>query len=190
MEAFEILMGPEPRVNLREDTTIRLGDSIDLDFLTTFQDWDMLNWTSSGPLPELQSDSTIRVSPFESQTYRLQILDEEGCSATDFVVITVDGQVNVYVPMAFSPNGDNNNDFFRPYAGTQVQNLLTFKVYDRWGELLYDLNTDPLRDSDSFGWDGRLGGLVMNSQILIWELEVELVDGTVLRKFGDFVLMR
>jgi hypothetical protein len=71
-----------------------------------------------------------------------------------------------------------------------VQNLLTFKVYDRWGELLYDLNTDPLRDSDSFGWDGRLGGLVMNSQILIWELEVELVDGTVLRKFGDFVLMR
>jgi gliding motility-associated-like protein len=190
METFEILMGPEPRVNLREDTTIRLGDSIDLDFLTTFQNWDTLNWTSSGPLPELQSDSTIRVSPFESQTYRLQILDEEGCSATDFVVITVDGQVNVYVPMAFSPNGDNNNDFFRPYAGTQVQNLLTFKVYDRWGELLYDLNTDPLRDSDSFGWDGRLGGLVMNSQILIWELEVELVDGTVLRKFGDFVLMR
>lgn len=190
VQTFDVFQGDVPRVVLREDTTINLGDSIDLDFLTTFPNWDTLVWTSSGPLPDLQSDSTIRVSPLESQTYRLQIRDEEGCSATDIVVITVDGQVDVYVPTAFSPNGDDNNELMRPYAGSQVQELLTFKVYDRWGELMYDLNNDPLRDTDNFGWDGRLDGKVMNSQVFIWELEVRLVDGAVLRRLGDFVLMR
>ncbi|TXF88399.1 hypothetical protein FUA23_14775 [Neolewinella aurantiaca] len=190
LETFEVLMGPDPEVNLREDTTINLGDSIDLSFITTFQNWDTLLWTSSGPLPPTTNDSFIRVSPLESQTYRLQILDEEGCSATDFVVITVDGQVDVYVPTAFSPNGDTSNELFRPYAGSQVQGLLNFKVYDRWGELMYDLNTDPLRETDNFGWDGRLDGRLMNPQVFIWELELELVDGTVMRKLGDFVLLR
>ena len=190
VQTFEIFKGIEPRVRLREDTTIRLGDSLNLEFITTFQDWDTLIWTSSGPLPEQRADGSIRVSPLESQTYRLQIRDEEGCSASDFIVLTVDGQVDVYVPSAFSPNGDNTNELFRPYAGSQVQRLLVFKVYDRWGELLYDLNADPLRDTDGFGWDGRLNGRVMNPQVFIWELEVELVDGTVLRDLGDFILMR
>lgn len=190
VQMFEIFQGEEPRVRLQEDTTITLGDSIDLDFITTFQNWDTLLWTSSGPIPELQSGNGIRVSPLESQTYRLQIRDDDGCSASDFVIITVDGKVDVYVPTAFSPNGDGTNELFRPYAGTQVQRLLNFKIYDRWGELLYDLNQDPLRDTDNFGWDGRLDGKVMNSQVFIWELEVELVDGAVLREFGDFIIMR
>ena len=190
VQTFEVFEGPEPRVSLREDTTINLGDSISLDFLTTFQNWDTLIWTSSGPVPQTEPDGSLRVSPLESQTYRLQVRDEEGCSATDFVVVTVDGQVNVYVPTAFSPNGDENNELFRPYAGPQVQSLLNFKVYDRWGELLYDLNNDPLRDTDNFGWDGRLDGRPLNPQVFIWELEVELVDGALIRQFGDFVLMR
>ena len=189
-QLFEIFQGEEPEVRLREDTTITLGDSIDLEFITTFQDWDTLLWTSSGPLPELRLDNGIRVSPFESQTYRLQIRDDDGCSASDFVVVTVDGQLDVYVPTAFSPNGDDTNELFRPYAGTQVQSLLNFKVYDRWGELLYDLNADPLRDTDNFGWDGRQGDRIMNPQVFIWELEVELVDGAIIREFGDFILMR
>ena len=189
-QMFEIFQGEEPRVRLPEDTTITLGDTIDIDFLTSFPDWDTLVWTSSGPLPDLRLTNGIRVSPLESQTYRLQIRDDDGCSASDFMIVTVDGQLDVYVPTAFSPNGDDTNELFRPYAGTQVQSLLNFKVYDRWGELLYDLNTDPLRDTDNFGWDGRLDGRIMNSQVFIWELEVELVDGAVIRKFGDFIIMR
>ncbi len=190
VQEFEIFQGVEPQVRLAEDTTITLGDSVSLDFVTSFPNWDTLIWTSSGPVPELQPDGTMRVSPLESQTYRLQIRDEEGCSATDFIIITVDGQLDVYVPTAFSPNGDDTNELFRPYAGTQVQSLLSFKVYDRWGELLYDLNADPFRDTDNFGWDGKLDGRVMNSQVFIWELEVELVDGALIRQFGDFIIMR
>lgn len=188
--SFSILPASDPFVTLRADTTIRLGDSLPLNFTTNFVNWDTLIWSGGGPLPVLQSDSAITVQPLTSQSYRLTIMDEEGCFATDDVVIQVDGTVDVYVPNAFSPNGDGTNDLLRPYAGTQVQRFLEFRVFDRWGELLYDMNEDPSRIDDEFGWDGRLDGKMMNPQVFIWELEVELVDGTMLRKFGDAVLMR
>ncbi|MFK8165755.1 MAG: T9SS type B sorting domain-containing protein [Lewinella sp.] len=188
--SFSILPASEPFVFLREDTLIRLGDSLPLDFITNFVNWDTLIWSGGGPLPALQSDSAITVKPLSSQSYRLTIMDEEGCFATDDVVIQVDGTVEVYVPNVFSPNGDGTNDLLRPFAGTQVQRFLQFRVFDRWGELLYDLNADPLRGSEDFGWDGRLDGKMMNPQVFIWELEVELVDGAILRKLGDAVLMR
>lgn len=189
-ESFSVFQGTTPFVDLRQDTLIRLGDSLRLDFVTNFGNWDTLIWTSGGPLPTLQSDSAITVRPLSSQSYRLVIRDDEGCSATDFLVIDVNGQVEAYVPTAFSPNGDNNNDLLRPYAGPQVQRLLTFKVYDRWGELVYDLAGDPNRETENFGWDGRLDGRAMNPQVFVWELEFELVDGAVIKRFGDFVLMR
>lgn len=187
---FTIEQGAEPLVILRPDTTVRLGDSLRLDFTTNFQNWDTLIWSSNGQLPALQSDSTLTIRPTESHSYRLIIMDEEGCSATDVVVIDVDATADLYVPTAFSPNGDGNNDYFRPYAGTQVQEILNFRVYDRWGELLYDLEADPARGSEDFGWDGRLNGKVLNPQVFIWELEVRLIDGELLRKFGDVALMR
>jgi gliding motility-associated-like protein len=187
---FSILPASEPFIFLPEDTIIRLGDSMTLDFFTSFVNWDTLIWTGGGLLPTLQSDSAITVRPLSSQSYRLTIMDEEGCFATDAIVIQVDGTVEVYVPNVFSPNGDGTYDLFRTFAGSQVQRFLQFRVFDRWGELLYDLNTDPLRESEDFGWDGRLNGKGMNPQVFIWELEVELVDGTIIRKLGDSVLMR
>jgi gliding motility-associated-like protein len=187
---FNIFPASEPFVFLPQDTTLRLGDSLSLGFITSFINWDTLIWTSGGVLPALQSDSAITVRPLSSQSYRLTIMDEEGCFATDDIVIQVDGTVEVYVPNVFSPNGDGTNDVLRPFAGPQVQKFLQFRVFDRWGELLYDLNTDPLRGGEDFGWDGRLNGKMMNPQVFIWELEVELVDGAILRELGDAVLMR
>lgn len=187
---FEILEGVEPEVRLRSDTLINLGDSILLDFSTSFANFDTLLWTSSGPLPALVADGPIWVRPLASQTYRLVVQNEEGCRATASVVIEVNGQVDVYVPTAFSPDGNDNNDLFRPYAGSQVQSIRVFKVFDRWGELLYDITTDPLRGSEVYGWDGRLRGKLMDSQVFIWQMEVELIDDTIVRLFGDFVLMR
>ncbi|MTB50898.1 gliding motility-associated C-terminal domain-containing protein [Lewinella sp. W8] len=187
---FNLNPGPEVWVDLRPDTIIRLGDSIPLNFTTNIPAWDTLIWTSSGSLPPLTSSGPLTVRPFTSQGYRLVVEDANGCRATDEVVIEVDETVDTYVPNAFSPNGDDLNDRIRPFAGPQVSDILEFRIFDRWGELVYDLANDPDRGGDTFGWDGRLNGRMMNPQVFVWQLRVRLVDGLEIWRYGEVVLMR
>lgn len=189
-QLFTIEPGPEEFVDLREDTIIRLGDSVLLDFTTDLINWDTLIWTSGGPLPDYVSDGPIWVRPLVSQNYRLQVRAGDGCFATDAVVIQVDETVNTFIPNVFSPNGDMTNDIIRPFVGPQVEEIMIFKVYTRWGTLVYDMAADPGRGTENFGWDGNLNGRPMNSQVFVWEMEMRLVDGTTMRETGDFVLMR
>lgn len=188
--SFTIEAGEEEFVELRRDTIIRLGDSLPLTFFTNLTDYDTLIWTSSGPLPAVIPDGPLWVRPLVSQNYRLQVAGGDGCFATDAVVIQVDETVNLYVPNVFSPNGDRTNDVFRPFVGPQVERINTFRIYNRWGELVYDMAADPGQGTDLFGWDGRLDGQLLNSQVFVWELELLLVDDTVQRETGDVVLMR
>jgi gliding motility-associated-like protein len=187
---IDIFPGPEEEVHLRSDTIIRLGDSIPLTFFTDLINWDTLIWTSSGPLPAWTSNGPITVRPLVSQNYRLQVVGADGCTATDAVVIQVDETVSSYVPTAFSPNGDMTNEVIRPFVGPQVAEIATFKIYDRWGELMYDMAADPGRGTEDFGWNGRHRGKLMNSQVFVWEMELILVDDSRIVEFGDFILQR
>lgn len=112
-----------------------------------------------------------------------------GCEATDSVRIYVERENPVYVPNAFSPNGDNINDFFTLYPGPTVVNVKNFMVFDRWGEMVYEhQNFDPAQPAT--GWDGTLDGKPMNPAVFAWFAEVELADGTVEFMEGDVTLVR
>jgi len=180
--SFAIEPGEEEFVELRSDTIISLGANL--------TDYDTLIWTSNGPLPGDIPDGPLWVRPFVSQNYRLQVATTEGCFATDAVVIQVDETVNIFVPNAFSPNGDATNEVLQPYVGPQVESIEVFRVYTRWGELVYDLADDPGFGTDTYGWDGNHEGKPLNGQVFVWEMEVRLVDETVLRETGDFILLR
>ena len=71
---------------------------------------------------------------------------------------------SVYVPSAFSPNGDGLNDVFKPEVGDL--NLLRMDVYSRWGQRVATL------DPRSPEWDGRdFDGLVLSPGLYIWRME-------------------
>lgn len=187
---FSLNPGSEADLRLRPDTLIRLGDSLPLTFVTSLADYDTLRWSSSGPLPTPLGNGPIMVRPFSSQSYRLVIEDENGCRAIDDVLIEVNEDADYYVPNAFSPNGDGKNDLFRPFVGPQVREVAAFRVFDRWGEMVYDMEDDPARGSEDFGWDGRYAGERLNPQVLVWQLLVRLVDGREEWETGEVVLLR
>jgi gliding motility-associated-like protein len=94
----------------------------------------------------------------------------------------------VYVPNAFSPNGDGINDVLRPMISSQVQiTSYSFKVYDRWGtEVFTSANLDD-------GWDGMLKSLPLPMGVYIYFVQFEYMDdrggGSDLLT-GDIMLMR
>ncbi|MEL6943727.1 MAG: T9SS type B sorting domain-containing protein, partial [Bacteroidota bacterium] len=134
-------------------------------------------WTTSYP------DSTITctectdpfVQPESTIYYELYGIDEAGCEATDRIQIRVAKFRKTRVPTGFTPNGDLLNDKLLVH-GTAGTKVLTFQVFDRWGELLYEAADFDVND-DSIGWDGNFRSREMPVGVYVWFAEVEYSDG-------------
>ena len=96
---------------------------------------------------------------------------------------------DIYVPNAFSPNGDNNNDLFMIYGGKEVAKIRSFLVFSRWGETVFQYYLFPPNEPP-YGWDGKYRGEPMNSAVFTWFAEVEFVDGVVELFEGSVTLKR
>ena len=94
----------------------------------------------------------------------LVIKNKNGCADSVLKVITVDEDFNVYVPTAFTPNGDKHNELFMPV--TRGLKDYHFYVYDRWDELMFE-STDP-----NTGWNGTHKGKDCKQDVYIWKLVV------------------
>lgn len=88
----------------------------------------------------------------------------------------------VYVPTAFSPNGDHHNDIEYVY-GNCISGL-DFIIYDRWGNKVFESTTVK------YGWDGTYKGQAMNTGAFAYYLTAVMPDGTVVKKKGSIALVR
>jgi gliding motility-associated-like protein len=123
-------------------------------------------------------------------TYAVSVLDVNGCSDEDEVTVFVDRTKYVYVPNAFSPDGNLTNDVFMIFSkDNHVKNIKSFLVFNRWGESVFQYyNFEP--NNPAYGWDGSHRGEPMNAGVFVWFAEIEFIDGTVELYEGDVVLMR
>jgi gliding motility-associated-like protein len=95
----------------------------------------------------------------------------------------------VYFPNAFTPNGDGINDFFLPFDNGDVGNIPFFKIFDRWGGVVFQIfNTRP--NDFSLAWDGTVDGKAANPGVYTWIAEVVFRDGIKVLKQGDVLLIR
>jgi gliding motility-associated-like protein len=115
--------------------------------------------------------------------FTLFVTDQNGCIASDQVTVSVLPVPNVYLPSAFTPNGDGQNDQFVIPYGNDLD-ITRFVVYDRWGAPVF-FTQDPLE-----GWDGTSGGEVQPVGTYVYILEGFYSDGTALFKQGNVTLIR
>ncbi len=130
---------------------------------------------------------TISVNPVGDYLFKLRAEDVEGCitEASHFVEVIL--EKHLYTPNIFSPNSDGVNDFFNISSNAEGE-LLSLKVYDRWGNEIFDISRIPLGVM-SQGWDGRYKGKVMSSDVYIWAAEILFADGERLNRSGTVTLI-
>jgi gliding motility-associated-like protein len=117
------------------------------------------------------------------QVYELQVTTPEGCVAKDTVRIEVFKGSVIYVPTAFTPNGNGLNDKLQPrYVG--IKKLSYFTIYNRWGQVIF--TTTDTRKS----WDGTLKGKAVSTGSYVWMLKAEDIAGKVYQMKGTFTLIR
>lgn len=114
------------------------------------------------------------IRPLFQRAVTLVITDANGCSAEDLLTVFVVKDPRAFVPTGFTPNGDGKNDRLLVHgrAGTRV---LSFRVFDRWGQLLYEGKDFEVNDPAT-GWDGTFRSKPVNAGAYIWSLVVEYED--------------
>ena len=176
-------------VDAGPDTEIQFGEGHEV---TLYLEGDIeeVRWTgdsllclSQGPL----CDNALLFPQF-SGTYQVEVIDSNGCKASDFIQLLVNKERPVFIPSAFSPDGDQNNDliFVRAAEGV-VEAVTTFRIFDRWGEVMFSRG-EHVPNDPAFGWDGRLGGEVLNPGVFVYWCEVRYTDGETEIFRGDITL--
>jgi gliding motility-associated-like protein len=117
------------------------------------------------------------------QLYYVQFKTRTGCLTVDTQYVRIKKQIEVYVPTAFTPNGNGVNEYLYPTL-MGFQKLNYFRIYDRWGKMLFQ------SQSEQPGWDGRVNGEKVSIQTVIWMVEAVDVDGVTHKKQGTTVLLR
>ncbi len=122
--------------------------------------------------------------PQNNITYSVEVSNNIGCKDVDTINVKVFFlPPNVYVPSAFTPNGDANNDLFRPIA-LGIKSLENFSVYNRWGEKIYE--TSRIYD----GWNGKYKGVVQDPATYVWQINATDYKGNKIFRKGTVILIR
>jgi gliding motility-associated-like protein len=125
----------------------------------------------------------------ETTTFSIMVIDNNGCTSSDELSLFVRKDEGVYVPTIFSPNGDGTNDLFTLYTGPQVEEIVAFHIYSRWGEEVHKRDGLP-PNVPELGWDGTFRGEPLNPGVFVYYAELKLVDGSEITVSGDVVLMK
>jgi gliding motility-associated-like protein len=183
---------PDPVVvDLEFEVELLQGDSYQV-LLNTNQDLgaiDSIQWIPERYLSCTDCLTPV-IEPLESTTYELIIQTANGCVGSDFLRVIVDERLAVYAPNIFSPNDDGNNDRFFLFARTNnVQEIRSFQIFDRWGEVVHSV-TGAQPNDPTAGWDGTFRGQRLNAGVYVWYAEIEMLDGQVKLLKGDVTLAR
>lgn len=122
-----------------------------------------------------------------STEYLITIRPSSGCSVVDSLRVNVIPAIinpsNVFIPKAFSPNGDGNNDKLTPLL-YRIKEFKYFRIYNRWGQLVFETSIA------GEGWDGTFKGLRSGPDVFTWTIEATGVDGRTHSKRGTSVLLK
>lgn len=161
------------------------NDPIQFNFTGTNAGSFVWNFGDNSPLSN-ESNPTHSYLRSGNYTVSLTVGNPENlCFDTSSATLWIEqGYEAVYIPTAFSPNGDGLNDVFT-VVSVGIFNPVQLRVYNRWGELLY-----VTEDAEQMGWDGTYKGGNCPSETYLYEIVYKNAAGKVLQNKGTFQLMR
>lgn len=187
-----IIYQPEQiRIDLEAQAEIKFGDTYQLNAMVNYpeEELQLIQWTGPDSLSCRDCLDPLAM-PTRTSTYEIQVVNENGCRDVASIQIFVDRRPAIFIPNAFSPNGDGNNERFTIYAKEGVVSKInSLQIFNRWGEMVYEVYDFPPND-ETYGWNGLHRSQEMNAAVFVYWTEIELIDGTTVLYKGDVNLMR
>ena len=176
-KTVNVVSGATIAATVSNDVTILLGTNTTL----SVSGGGRYQWSPASGLSCVTCKNPV-ANPL-STTYYCVIVSNTYCSDTACVTVNVDSHCEPFIPTAFSPNEDGENDIECIYSGTCLSPML-FKIFDRWGEVVF-------KTKDPTGcWDGRYKGKLMTTGIFYYIFEGTYITGEKISKQGTISLIR
>lgn len=173
---------PSINASAGRDTSVIVGQPLQLQATggTTYQWLPPLGLSN----PNIANPIAVFDGSQETVTYQVLVANEASCVDSASVTVRIfQTDPRVFVPTAFTPNGDGKNDLFRPIAVGMTQ-IQFFRVFNRWGELVFE----TAQNED--GWDGRIGGKLQSSGTFVWVVKGIDFNGKTFFAKGTVTLIR
>jgi len=152
----------------------------EISFQSDFVNPQTIEWVIDGQIVTGTSNPSVAITSNEPTIdVLLNVTDANGCEISRTLTINNPDLEGIKYPNVFSPNGDALNPTFNivydPNDFSGELDIREFRIYNRWGELLYN-NENP-----DLGWDGRYKGDMVPPDIYAYYIEIS-IEGCMLRK--------
>ena len=160
---------PTPGFTMSPQPTTILNSEIDFTNTSigaTSYIWDFN--LPGGTVNDNSIDPTYQFPNIDPGSYEvcLTAISAEGCAADTCDTVVINEEFIVYVPNAFSPNGDDRNEIFVPVVAGVDPLDYEFLVFNRWGQLIFQ------SEHEGQGWDGTYKGTMSQTDVYVWKLNV------------------
>lgn len=174
---------------LPDDVTIDLGDPISISPNYIAPELLQIVWTDSSGAVISNADILNIDQIIGTQNISVTGIDQYGCIDMDKIEVRVSRNIGIFTPNIFSPNGDGNNDYFRPEVNQSLAALKEMMIYDRWGNLVYSASS--ITDLSSWqGWDGMINGSDAISGVFVFIATYVALDSKEETVTGDVTIIR
>ena len=180
--SFVVFVYEQEKFVINADSVVERGDTIQLDVIPKP---DLIEWKETDGLSCLDCPDPIFIAD-SSVTLCAEVLDSHGCpQILTFAIIVTEPDCDashIFIPNAFSPNGDGSNDTWR-VMGDFIDELQVV-VYDRWGEMVFE-SDDPMAH-----WDGSYRGTYLGPDVYAYWIRVICYNGMIYEQKGNVSLIR
>jgi gliding motility-associated-like protein len=180
-----VVVHPLPTVTAKGATKVIAGTEAQL--IASGNLIERFEWTGTGL--DCYSCPDPIAKPYMTTIYTVTVYTDFGCKASDDVVVEVQcDNSQLYIPNTFTPNGDGENDVFY-LRGAGLSSVRSLRVYNRWGEVMFERSGFALNDKGS-GWDGTYKGKELPPDVYVYVVEALCSDQQPLLWKGDISLVR
>lgn len=172
------------------DTLLALGSFVGISTATEPAGRSMrFEWTPVEGI-EFPTRPNVSIQAVRDQTYVVKVTDQDGCMDTDTVRIRVKDERPIYIPNVIMPEKNVNpqNGRFTVYSNAAADGIELMRIFDRWGELVYEGTDLPINDP-TVGWDGLFRGKLVEG-VFVYYIQVRFIDGRMVAYDGDVTVVR
>lgn len=127
--------------------------------------------------------------PYFNTTYTITATSDDGCMTRSEVIVNVEKTNSFIISNIYTPNEDRVNDYIRYYAGKDVKEILYLKIYDRWGNLVFQKENLEIGLIDQ-DWNTTFNGQPLSQGVYAWIALVAYLDDRIVLNKGDLQIIR